>query len=278
MDEQTTIAPCCVDGHIHEGTPLGSFEIINGLRTYVVDPNPPTSGKQNVIVIISDIFGVDLLNTKLFADTWAQHEWKVYVPDFLEGDAVDHSHLKTIVPNLRDQAKATAISKAKDAAETAATLGPWLVTHREAVVKPLIEGFVRKLKEDPKVGKIATVGNCWGGRYALILAQENSPVRVDCSVANHPAFLVNSDVEPITSTPCAIFKGDKDVMMTEEQLDEVESVLKGNLGEEKVCVRRYKDAVHGFTVRGDDMIESEKKQKEEAAAEGINFVAKWFAA
>jgi dienelactone hydrolase len=55
----------------------------------------------------------------------------------------------------------------------------------------------------------------------------------------------------------------------------VEEILKKNLGD-KYQFKRYKDAVHGFTVRGDDMIEKEKKQKEEAAEDGIKFVKKWF--
>ena len=80
---------------IHEGTPLGSFEILHGVRTYVSDPKPVTGGqKQNVIVLIPDIFGVDLVNSKLQADSWAQDGWKVLMPDVLEGDAIDHSLLK----------------------------------------------------------------------------------------------------------------------------------------------------------------------------------------
>ena len=31
----------------------------------------------------------------------------------------------------------------------AAALGPWLVKHREAVVKPIIEGFVKAVKGEP---------------------------------------------------------------------------------------------------------------------------------
>ena len=85
------------------------------------------------------------------------------------------------------------------------------------------------------------------------------------------------DVKPITSTPVAVFKGDKDAMMSEEQLDEVETALKEQLGS-KFLVKRYPNAVHGFTVRGDDMIPEEKKQKEDAANEGIKFVKQYFGA
>lgn len=33
---------------------------------------------------------------------------------------------------------------------------------------------------------------------------------------------------------------------------------------DKLLVKKFKDAPHGFAVRGDDMVESEKAQKEEA--------------
>ena len=58
-----------------------------------------------------------------------------------------------------------------------------------------------------------------------------------------------------------------------------------------MLVKRFKDAPHGFAVRGDDMVQSEKDQKEEAYVmggffgerkltsrnnDGMAFVKKWF--
>lgn len=89
-----------------------------------------------MVIFIPDIFGVDLVNTKLLADEWAANGWKVLLPDVLEGDAVPDSHLKAIAPNMRDKAQATLASKAIATAETAAALGPWIVKHREAGESP----------------------------------------------------------------------------------------------------------------------------------------------
>jgi len=68
----------------------------------------------------------------------------------------------------------------------------------------------------------------------------------------------------------------------------LEGDLRPRLGD-KLLVKKFKDAPHGFAVRGDDMIASEKAQKEEAYVlmttelmcrnnDGMTFVKKWFSA
>ena len=80
---------------IHEGIPLGAFAILHDTRTYISNPKPAASGaKQNVVLLIPDIFGVDLINAKLVADDWAQNGWKVVLPDFTENGPVDVKYLK----------------------------------------------------------------------------------------------------------------------------------------------------------------------------------------
>ena len=55
---------------------------------------------------------------------------------------------------------------------------------------------------------------------------------------------------------------------------QIEKILRGQLGD-KLLVKRYKDAVHGFAVRGDDQKPRERGFKEDAANEGIKFAQKW---
>ncbi|EAL17969.1 hypothetical protein CNBK3200 [Cryptococcus deneoformans B-3501A] len=285
MPEQTTVSPCCITGHIHSGNPLGSISIQHGLRTYVSLPSSAEKGKaegqvgqkQDTIILISDIFGIDLVNSKLVADEWAGQGYKVLLPDFFEGDPIPESLLQSIVPNLRHQAEATALTKAADTAKAAAALGPWLVKHREAVTRPLVEKYVQSVRSDTSTGKIAAVGYCFGARYALLLAQPQSGAKssVDVVVANHPSFLVLDDVKDINSTPCIILKGDKDDIMSEDDLDKVEEIMKQNLGE-KLVVKRFPGAVHGFTIRGDMEDGQEKSQKEQANKDSFAFVARYF--
>lgn len=64
-------------------------------------------------------------------------------------------------------------------------------------------------------------------------------------------------------------------MCTDDALKELADIVKKNVGDDKVLVKIYPNAVHGFTVRGDDMVESEKKQKEDAAKLGMEFAQKY---
>ena len=98
---------------------------------------------------------------------------------------------------------------------------------------------------------------------SLLLSNDDSPAKVDVGIAFHPSFLVEADLKNINSVPVAIFKGDQDDMLSEDQLNQFESDLKSRLND-KLHVQRFPNAVHGFAVRGDDMVATEKKQKEDA--------------
>ena len=64
-------------------------------------------------------------------------------------------------------------------------------------------------------------------------------------------------------------------MCTDDALKGYAEIVKKNLGGEQVELKIYENAVHGFTVRGDDMVESERKQKEDAAKVGMEFAKRF---
>ena len=72
---------------LHEGTPLGHFEDLHGLRTYIINPSS-TNGKVDTIILLTDIYGPDYINTQLVADEWSKQGWKVVIPDLFVGDPV----------------------------------------------------------------------------------------------------------------------------------------------------------------------------------------------
>lgn len=96
------------------------------------------------------------------------------MPDVHEGDSLPISFLQNVEPNLQKQELLGVAEKAKNAAVVPTTLGPWLVKHREAVSRPLIDGFVNSVRNIPGTDKIGAIGFCWGGRYAILQAHGQS--------------------------------------------------------------------------------------------------------
>lgn len=153
------------------------------------------------------------------------------------------------------------MQKAADTATVAATLGPWLIKHREANVYPLMQKFLSHLRADPSHKKIGAVGFCWGGRYAILLTHTDANPAVDVAVALHPSFLsLPGEVEKI-ARPVAVEVGDSDDIIKIQDVETIKEIFAGKEGCE---VEVYEDQVHGFSIRGDLSVEKDKKAKEKA--------------
>lgn len=165
-----------------------------------------------------------------------------------------------------------------------ASLGPWLLRHREAVARPLIEAFIRDVRDIPGTEKVGVVGFCWGGRYAILAAQQpfsgTEGKGVDAAYAAHPSLCaIPGDFESICA-PLSIALGEKDSYLGPSEVRKIEDVMdkkrRGDQG--RVCegeVVVYKDQVHGFALRGDQVKREEKKALDDAAQQGIDWFEKY---
>jgi len=78
--------PCCFSGVLHGAAPVGSEGQLHGLDCYITEPPGVAKG---VVVILSDIFGWRLPNTRALADQYAKRaSVKVIIPDFFAGTPV----------------------------------------------------------------------------------------------------------------------------------------------------------------------------------------------
>lgn len=274
MSAPFEVKSCCVSGHIHSGTPKGTVSNVYTLPTYIATPEG--GSKAKTAVFLTDIFGFDLPNVRLLADEWAEKGYYVLVPDILKGDPIPHDLLNAIVPNLNEQKRQSFATKAANGIKAGAAYGPWAIKHREAVTLPVVTEYLKAVRADSTVGKITTVGFCFGGRYAIIAAGKDSVV--DAAVAYHPSGVSIPDDLTSLSRPTLIAIGDVDSIMPMSEVEKAISVFNDLKEKNKSAgleVKVYPHAVHGFSVRGDQENDEERKLKEDAFKDAQAFLDKY---
>ncbi|KZW03091.1 alpha/beta-hydrolase [Exidia glandulosa HHB12029] len=168
----------CIVAVTHEGTPTGKIEQIGGVETYVALPEGDYP-KDKALLLLTDVFGIKFPNNQLLADDFARNGFAVYIPDYLNGDAIIDSMFGN--PNWdigRD----------------------WFPTHTAEQTRPPLDKVIAGLKERG-VTTLGVAGYCFGGRYAVDLALENA---VKAIVISHPSLLqVPADFEKLLATSSA---------------------------------------------------------------------------
>ncbi|KAI9053547.1 hypothetical protein LZ554_002502 [Drepanopeziza brunnea f. sp. 'monogermtubi'] len=270
MSTGVGMSSCCLSGKVHDGTPTGKIETIGHLQTYVAAPSD--GSKARTIVFIVDIFGWEFKNVRLLADNYAKAGFYCYIPDVHQGDSLPLDFLNSVEPPLKTREQMTMIEKTKATAVVGTTLPPWLIRHREAISKPIIEKFFKDVRQIPGTGKVGAIGFCWGGRYAILAAHGV----VDAAYACHPSLVaVPGDFEAVTK-PLSLAVGDKDSLLDKATVGQIQDLMakKTALPHE---LRIYEDQVHGFALRSDWSSEKDKKAMDDAEKQGTEWFSKHLA-
>jgi len=77
--------PDCVRGNILPGEPTGeTTKAYGNLEAYLAAS--PSGSSKRAVVILTDIFGIYVVNAKIIADRYAKElDCDVWVPDFFNG-------------------------------------------------------------------------------------------------------------------------------------------------------------------------------------------------
>ncbi|KAF9880937.1 dienelactone hydrolase [Colletotrichum karsti] len=281
--------------------PQGTEETISGLPTYVARPE---EGREpaGVVVVIPDVFGWKLRNTRALADAYAKRiPAVVLLPEVMNGYAMPESILSV---GDRIQAEKSWWYKLLYLYPVGAFtmirhFVPLLLATRSGVLIPRITNFLQALRLSPpsplprsststsgsadegqaaaKGVKIGVAGFCWGGKYTIQLAQAASgpfgEALIDVGYTAHPSMVsVPGDLEKVV-LPLSIANGDDDMMMPRAKMAAAKDVLgkKGNCE-----VVEYPGAKHGFAVRGDPNDQSQADLGMRAEDQAVGWFRRWF--
>ncbi|PAA84910.1 hypothetical protein BOX15_Mlig020230g3, partial [Macrostomum lignano] len=226
---------CCSSGSPSNNSNSGSGSIVtdSGVRNYITG-----SGKGRGLVLIHDIFGLDIGQTRQFADDLAaKAEATVVMPDLFHGGE--------------------AWSLARFPPPDKTEFGNWLSTTANAdkAVKAILDQTVPLLKQriNPSA-KLALLGFCWGAKPAMLLAAAAaSPFA--CAASAHPAFLT-ADLVRAVRMPIALLPASDDPDM-QKLLEE----LRDQPFYSRCVHRRYDGVSHGFCAARGDRNDAKQMEK-----------------
>ncbi|KFA51430.1 hypothetical protein S40293_03233 [Stachybotrys chartarum IBT 40293] len=274
----------CISGTVHKGLPIGTEETVHGLTTYITGNR---TNPRGIIVIYSDVFGLNLPNNKLIADAYGKSgEWLVYMPDFFLGDPMALSIADLLIPT--DPTKQSKLGWFTGLLAHVPSFLVWSTRHTATKSDKVCTEFLAELRRaTPKSQKIGIVGFCWGGKYAVRACLASKQIEVDgqqvplvdAAVALHPSHLsVPGDVEDLV-VPVSFGWGVEDTVSRFEQKAKVEALHAQSSKEGKkvpeIEHKVYKPGRHGFAVRGNPDHPEERACLEDSVTQVLGWFSRW---
>ncbi|PNS16646.1 Protein AIM2 [Sphaceloma murrayae] len=283
---------CCATGSLHTGTPAGTVTKLHGLDTYVTHP-PKTTSPQGIVVIIPDIFGWTLANSRILADEYArQVPCTVYLPNFMNGPAFGPDMLLSI-ETVSAPGFSALLSRAYHFLRLLFYGVPFMVRNRAGAVMPGITNFFRALRENEAATlPIGAAGFCWGGMpvvklcHDVIQAGGSGGSLVDAGFIAHPSFMKMPDDVVAVKKPLSVAGAGNDGAVLVKQGEQMKELLEkrnreveereGDRGMRHEYVW-YEKADHGFAVRTNEKDTEAAEKGKRAEGQAVAWFRRWFA-
>ncbi|KAI1483639.1 alpha/beta-hydrolase [Daldinia eschscholtzii] len=227
----------------HSGDPVGKEQIHEGINMYV------TGNASDVgVLYLTDVFGIQLLENRLLADSFGRAGYLTVAPDLFNG---------TPAPGDINGRPDFNVTK-------------FLDDHRPEVTDPIIETAIDFLRTKLGVKKVVATGYCFGGRYTFRFLAEGKGV--DVGFAAHPSLLEDAEISALKG-PASIAAADADDMTPPARRSQIEALLLETGFPYSLAL--YGGTQHGFGVRANVSDPKQKFGKEEAFFQAIRWFNAW---
>lgn len=224
---------------------LGQEVQIDHIKAYVVKPSTVS---DKAIIVIQDIFGWQLPNTRYMADMLSANGYIAVCPDFYVGkEPWSPSHDWSKFQEWYEDKKPTNINKEVDV-------------------------VLRYLKEQCGAKHIGAVGFCWGGAATHYLALQYPEVKA--GVSFYGIIQEREEIYGLKSPTLFVF-AENDHVIPLDQVEALEVKLK------KKCtvdyqVKIFPGQTHGFVHRKrEDINPADKPSIQEARTDMLNWLNKY---
>ncbi|KAL0936820.1 dienelactone hydrolase family protein [Colletotrichum truncatum] len=239
------------------GTPVGQVFNLNGLEIYVSKPKDQQSSNASAVsnkpivgvLQLTDVFGIKSVENRLLADSFARAGYMTVAPDLFNGK-----------PRSEDP------KSGFNATEFFGSHGP-------SVTDPIVSASLSYMREQLGVNKVASVGYCFGGRYAFRALGLPKDKAVNVAFAAHPTLLGDDEIKAITGPASLAIAAEKDTGMLIKRRVEIEAAM-ASTGQ-PFTMNLYGGVPHGFAVRPNLDVPVEKAGKEDAFLQAVRFFENW---
>ncbi|NWT39647.1 CMBL Carboxymethylenebutenolidase, partial [Chroicocephalus maculipennis] len=244
MANESRPCPCDIGDRFDYGG-RGQEVQVEHIKAYVCKP---PAGTDKAVIVIHDIFGWQLPNTRYMADMLAANGYIAICPDFFVGQ------------------------EAWKPSNDWATFDEWLKTRNAGKIDKEVDVILKYLSEQCGAKKIGVIGFCWGGAAVQHLMLKNPHLKTGVSLYGVIRFF--EDRSSLLHPTFFIF-AEKDDHIPLEQVTLLEQKLKQNC-EVDYKVKIYPGQTHGFVHRKrEDINPQDKPYIEEGRKDMINWLNKY---
>ncbi|KAL1744446.1 dienelactone hydrolase [Schizophyllum fasciatum] len=216
--------PNCIRGVVLQGDPKG---IMRGdLDAYLASPKLPTVPSTRAIVLLTDIFGLNLVNSKLMADRFSQElACDVWVPNLFISWWTWLKFMWILITRF-----------------------PTMRRNKPAKASVRAERFIERIRGEYKYAGVGAVGYCYGGSVLYRIAATK---HIESAVIAHPGKYRDEQLKAIR-VPVSWALAEDDKNLRQDKIDQAEAIFAQRKGKDNFVdyeFKVYPGTAHGFAAR-----------------------------